>query len=146
MLCLSGFELYSRWVPLVTYYRILESETKGPHHIHTSSLRSSCFIKKSAFNVAGNLVMFVKFTFQSIYLVTLAKIQDTPTRELARSHSICILSFDLTGQHQNKRFYATEIVLPLWFADVIFWRERSDDQKYVCCSQARPSLEKHLFS
>ena len=40
-------------------------ETKGPHHIH--SLRSSCFIKKSAFNVAGNLVMVVKFTFQSVF-------------------------------------------------------------------------------
>ena len=41
------------------------SETKGPHHIH--SLRSSCFIKKSAFNDAGNFVMVVKFTFQSVF-------------------------------------------------------------------------------
>ena len=49
----------------VTYYRILQNETKGPHYIH--SLRSSCFIKKSAFNVAGNLVMVVKFTFQSVF-------------------------------------------------------------------------------
>ena len=38
---------------------------KGPHHIH--SLRSSCFTKTSAFNVAGNLVMVVKFTFQSVF-------------------------------------------------------------------------------
>ena len=42
-----------------------KSETKGPHHIH--SLRSSCFIKTSAFNVAGNLVMVEKFTFQSVF-------------------------------------------------------------------------------
>ena len=47
------------------YYRISQSETKGPHDIH--SLRSSCFIKTSAFNVAGNLVMVVKFTFQSVF-------------------------------------------------------------------------------
>ena len=57
-------------------------------------------------------------------------------REVARSHSSCILSFDLIGLHQNKRFYVTEIVLPLGFADAIFWRERSDDRKCVCCSQA----------
>ena len=31
------------------------------------SLTSSCFIKKSAFNVAGNLVMVVKFTFQYVF-------------------------------------------------------------------------------
>ena len=30
------------------------------------SFRSSCFIKKSAFNVAGTLVMVAKFTFQSV--------------------------------------------------------------------------------
>ena len=30
-----------------------------------------------------------------------------------------------------------EIVLALGFADVIFRRERSDDRKYVCGSQAR---------
>ena len=75
--------------------------------------------------------MVVKFTFQS-----LTKIQDTSARDVARSHSSYILSFDLTGQHQNKRFYVTEIVLPFGFADVIFWRERSDDRKCVCCSQA----------
>ena len=70
------------------------------------------------------------------YLVTLAEIQDTPAREVARSHSSWNLSFDLIGQHQNKRFCVTEIVLPLGFADVIFRRERSDDRKCVCCSQA----------
>ena len=57
-------------------------------------------------------------------------------REVARSHSSCILSFDLIGLHQNKRFYVTEIVLPLGFANAIFRRERSDDRKCVCCSQA----------
>ena len=37
-------------------------------------------------------------------------------------------------------FYVTEIVLSLGFADAIFRRERSDDRKCVCCSQAT-SLE-----
>ena len=79
--------------------------------------------------------MVVKFTFQSV-LVTLAKIQDTPARNAAKSRSSCIISFDLIGQGQNKRFYVTEIVLPLGFADIIFRRERSEDWKYVCCPQA----------
>ena len=69
-------------------------------------------------------------------MVTLAKIQDTPARNAARSHSSCIISFDLIGQGQNKRFYVKEIVLPLRFADIIFGRERSEDWKYVCCPQA----------
>ena len=62
------FDWFTTFCPgfvYVTYDRILQSETKRPHHIH--SLRSSCFIKKSAFNVAGNLVMVVKFTFQSVF-------------------------------------------------------------------------------
>ena len=37
-------------------------------------------------------------------LVTLAEILDASAREVARSHSSLILSFDLIGQHQNKRF------------------------------------------
>ena len=57
-------------------------------------------------------------------------------RQVARSHLSCILSFDLIGQHQNKRFYVTEIVWLLGFADAIFRRERSDDRKCVCCSRA----------
>ena len=80
--------------------------------------------------------MVVKFTFQSV-LVTLSKMQDTPAcNHAARSRSSCIISFDLIGQRQNKRFYVTEIVLPLGFADIIFRRERSEDWKYVCCPQA----------
>ena len=105
-----------------------------PHHIH--SLGSRCFTKKSAFNVEESLVIVVKFTFQIVFIVTLAKIQDTPAREVAMSHSKCILSFDLIGEHQSKMFYVREIVLSLMFADVIFRRERSDDRKYVCGSQA----------
>ena len=54
-----------------------------------------------------------------------------PALEVARSHSSCILSFDLTGHHQNKRFYVTEIVWRLGFADVTFRVERSDDRKYI---------------
>ena len=38
---------------------------RNPHHIDI--LRSSCFIKTSAFNVAENLVMVVKVTFQSVF-------------------------------------------------------------------------------
>ena len=53
------------------------------------------------------------------------------------SHSSCILTFDLIGEHQNKSFYVTEIVSSLVFADVIFRRERSDDQRCVCSSQAK---------
>ena len=66
------------------------------------------------------------------YLVTLAEVQDTTAREVERSHSSYILSFDLIGQHQNKRFYVTENR----FAARVFRRERSDDRKCVCCSQA----------
>ena len=51
-------------------------------------------------------------------------------------HQCSILSFDLIGQHQNKRFYVTDIVLPLRFVDAFFQRETSDDRKCVCCSQA----------
>ena len=65
------------------------------------------------------------------YLVTLADIQDTSAREVVRSHLSCILSFDLIGEHKNKRFYVMEIELPLGFADVISRRERSDDRKCV---------------
>ena len=36
------------------------------------------------------------------------------------SHSSCILTFDLIGEHQNKSFYVTEIVSSLVFADVFF--------------------------
>ena len=36
-------------------------------HITLCSLRGLCFTKKSAFNVAGNLVIVVKFTFQKTH-------------------------------------------------------------------------------
>ena len=90
---------------------------KGPHHIH--SLRSHCFTKKSAFNVTGNLVIVVKFTFQIVFGNS-RQIQDTLAREVTMSHSRCILSFDLIDKHQNKRFYVMETVLLLAFSDVIF--------------------------
>ena len=76
----------------------------------------------------------MKFTFQIV-----------PAREVAMSHSSRILTFDLTGEHQNKSFYVTEIVLSLVFADVIFWRERSDDQKCVCSSQAKVHSIRETF-
>ena len=68
-----------------------------------------------------------------------------PAREVAMSHSSCILTFDLIGEHQNKSFYVTETVLSLVFADVIFRRERSDDQKCVCSSQARVHSIRETF-
>ena len=49
----------------VAYWRILWSENKDPHHIQ--SLESRCLSKKSAFNVARNLVIVVKFTFQIVF-------------------------------------------------------------------------------
>ena len=70
--------------------------------------------------------------FDRAYLVSLTKIQDTPASEVARIHSSCILSFDLIGQHQKKRLYVTEIILPVGFANVTFLVERSDDRKYLC--------------
>ena len=80
----------------------------------------------------------MKFTFR--YLVTLAKIQDTLAREVARSHSSCILSFDLIGEHQNKRFYVTEIIFSFMFADGFSRRVKletrddddDDDELYSC--------------
>ena len=80
--------------------------------------------------------MVAKFMFKSVFGNSRRNPRRFSARGRDRTHSSRILSFDLIGQHQNKRFYVTEIVLPLWFADVIFRRERSDDRKYVCCSQA----------
>ena len=77
------------------------------------------FTKQSAFNVAGNLVIVVKFTFQIVFGNS-RQIQDTLAREVTISHSRCILSFDLIDKHQNKRFYVMETVLLLAFSDVIF--------------------------
>ena len=57
-------------------------------------------------------------------LETLTLILDTPARKVARLHSSGILAFDLTGQHQDKRFYVGGIIWPLGFADVIFRVER----------------------
>ena len=85
--------------------------------------------------------MVVKFTFQSVF----GNSRQNPRHASARGHSSCILSFDLIGQYQNKRFHVTEIVLPLEFADVIFGRKRSDDRKYVCLSQAMPRMRSKFF-
>ena len=92
--------------------------------------------RKTLFETKNRTLKCLKWHYSSVrslsksYLVTLAKIQDTPAREVAMSHSRCNLSFDLIGEHQNKRLYVTEIILSLMFADVFFRRERSDDRKY----------------
>ena len=118
----------------VKNYRIFQRENKDPHHIH--NLGSRCFTKKSAFNVAGNLVIVAEFRFQIVF----GKSRQNPRHASARgggeSLELHSMTFDLIGEHQNKRFYVTEIILSLMFADVIFRRERSDDRKYVCGSQA----------
>ena len=139
---LSLYWLFCPGLVYDTYYRILQSETKGPHHMH--SLRSSCMLHKDVSIQRRRRPCSGSSKSRSkAYLVTLAEIQDTPACEVARSHSSCILSFDLIGQHQNKRFYGTKIVLPLAVADAIFRRERSDDRKCVCCSQAINCPDEH---
>ena len=59
--------------------------------------------------MAGNLVKVVKCTLQSVFDYARQNTRHA-TREVARSHSSCILSFDLIGQHRNKRFHVTEII------------------------------------
>ena len=84
-----------------------------------------------AFDVAGNLVIVVKFTLQSVF----SNPHQNPRHASERSrriHSSCILSFDLIGRHKNKRPNVTEIILLLGFADVTFLVERSEDRKNVC--------------
>ena len=49
-----------------------------------------------------------------------------------------ILSFDLIGQHQNGRFHVTESFCR---SGSQTRRERSDDWKCVCCSQATDSVD-----
>ena len=82
----------------------------------------------------------MKFRFQIVF----GKSRQNPRHASARgrdeSLELLSMTFDLIGEHQNKRFYVTEIVLSLMFADVIFRRERSDDRKYVCGSQANRQL------
>ena len=85
----------ARLISLSSYFElglpvILQSETKGPHHIH--SLRSSCFIKTSAFNVAENLVMVVKFTFQSVF----GNSRRNPRRSDDRKCVFCSQASDFT--------------------------------------------------
>ena len=63
--------------------------------------------------------MAVKFTFQSAFGNSRRNPRHFSAR--GREESLEMYSFfDLIGQHQNKRFYVTEIVLPLGFADAIF--------------------------
>ena len=111
-----------------------EAKLNGPYHIH--SLRSRCFIKKSSFNVAGNLVTVVKFTFQSVF----GNSRQNPRHASARGREgarelYSILWSDWPTSKQ--KVHAMEIVLLLGFADAIFRRQRSDDRKCVCASQAK---------
>ena len=58
----------------------------------------------------------MKFMFQSLFK-NIRETLNVPVREVKRSHLGFTLSFDLIGQHQNKRFYITEII----------WRLRLED-------------------
>ena len=100
------------------------------------------------FNVAGNLVIVVKFTLQSVF----SNPHQNPRHASERSrriHSSCILSFDLIGRHKNKRPNVTEIILLLGFADVTFLVERSEDRKNVCVRRLiwiLPFQKRHLYN
>ena len=78
----------------------------------------------------------MKFRFQIVFGKSRQNPRHASGRGRDESLALYSMTFDLTGEHQNKRFYVREIVLSLMFADVIFRRERSDDRKYVCGSQA----------
>ena len=80
--------------------------------------------------------MVVKFRFQIVFGKSRQNPRHASARGGGKSLELHAMTFDLIGEHQNKRFYVTEIVLSLMFVDVIFRRERSDDWKYVCDSQA----------
>ena len=120
-------------------------KAKPKAHTYMYSLRSSCFIK-SQHSTSQETLLWSWNSRSKAYLVTLAKIQDTQGHEVATSHSSCILSLDLIGQHQSKKFYVTDIVLLLRFIDVIFRRERSDNWKYICCSPGTLSNVPHDLS
>ena len=82
--------------------------------------------------------MIVKFTFQSVF----GNSRQSPRHASAqcREESLELYSMIIWSDWpttKQKLLRRRDIVLPLGFADVIFGRERSDDRKYVCCSQAR---------
>ena len=63
-------------------------------------------IRSKAFYICSYISLTLLWSWYSrskAYLVTLAKIQDSPTREVERSHSNCILSFELICQHQKQK-------------------------------------------
>ena len=115
------------------YFSSLRTQTYFRSLLLKKPLRVCCQpVVIVAFNVAANLVIVVKFTLQSVF----SNSHQNPrhaSSEVARIHSSCILSFDLIGQHQKKRLYVTEIILPVGFANVTFLVERSDDRK-TCVS------------
>ena len=63
--------------------------------------------------------MVMKFTFEIVF----GNFRQNPRHASARGRDDS-LELHLIGEHQNKRFYVTEIVLSLMFADVIFRGER----------------------
>ena len=63
-------------------------------------------------------------------------------RDFPRVFNNIFLSLNFIGRVKKKRNDVTEIVLELEIADAIFRRERSDDRKCVCCSQANKKANK----
>ena len=121
MIILSRFCLQKCMSHTTVFYK-----AKPKAHTYMYSLRSSSFIK-SQHSTSQETLLWSWNLHSKAYLVTLAKIQDTQRHEVAPSHSSCILSFDLIGQHQSKKFYVKDIVLLLRFVDIIFRRKRSDN-------------------
>ena len=130
MIILSRFWLQKCMSRTTVFYK-----AKSKAHQYMYSLRSNRFIK-SQHSTWQETLLWSWNSRSEAYLVTLAKIQDTQGHEVGTSHLSCILSFGLIGQHQSKTFYVMDIVLPLRFVDIILRRERSDNQKYICCSPA----------
>ena len=67
-------------------------------------------------------------------------------RDFPRDFNNIFLSLNFIGRVKKKRNDVTEIVLELEIADAIFRRERSDDRKCVCCSQASGLLTLNKLS
>ena len=79
--------------------------------------------------------MIAKFTFQSV----VGNSRRNPRRFSARGREESLESYSILWSDwptSKQKVHVTEIVVPLGIADAIFRRQRSDDRKCVCFSQA----------
>ena len=79
------------------------------------------FCKESTFTAVKNLSRFIQLPIAAC----LVSADSYVAREPRGVHSCLILSRNLIGQRENKRFYVTEIVFWLEFADVSFRRRQA---------------------